>query len=363
MKSTPVRSMCRPEGTALTRRGQCATALVSVALAALAVGLGLAKRSWPIGAGLGAGSLLVAGCGCWATRRVTHAQHGSATGRAAQAASQPLRQPPMQSAASLAGTAGARDLDGAPPRLEGAPTVEAWRGTLTAGDWNGPMVAEEGVDLIISWVVGGRDVTVTPAGRSGKTLVLGVPHTQSGSPATAIDAAAESYERALAAVLRQCDGKRLTVAIPQLAPTAHYAEAPAYVHMAVEKICGFLEGSSTRPVDVRLMVDARHLSNVRSAMQQWARANSRQVRNCGEPTAAGSASSAATRSGGAGQPAGSAASSRAALSARPTSGVSSSAGAGLTSSSPSSVRPGTTTGSAAAGSSGLLRSTGGGART
>jgi hypothetical protein len=61
-------SMPRPEGTALTR-GQCATALVSVALAALAVGLGLAKRSWPIGAGLGGTSLLVAGIGCCHARR------------------------------------------------------------------------------------------------------------------------------------------------------------------------------------------------------------------------------------------------------------------------------------------------------
>jgi hypothetical protein len=69
MKSTPVRSIYRPEGMALTRRGQCATALVSVALAALAVGLGLAKRSWPIGAGLGGASLLVAGLGCSHARR------------------------------------------------------------------------------------------------------------------------------------------------------------------------------------------------------------------------------------------------------------------------------------------------------
>jgi O-acetyl-ADP-ribose deacetylase (regulator of RNase III) len=67
--TTAISSMHRPEGTALTRRGQCTTALVSVALAALAVGLGLAKRSWPIGVGLGGASLLVAGLGCSHSRR------------------------------------------------------------------------------------------------------------------------------------------------------------------------------------------------------------------------------------------------------------------------------------------------------
>jgi hypothetical protein len=57
----------RPEG--MISSGNSATALVAVTLAALAVGLGLAKRSWPIGAGLGGASILVGLLGCCGARR------------------------------------------------------------------------------------------------------------------------------------------------------------------------------------------------------------------------------------------------------------------------------------------------------
>jgi hypothetical protein len=67
-QSAAIRSMHRPEGTLAER--PCAAALISVALAALAVGLGVGLRNWRIGAGLGAGSVLVAALGCSSPRRV-----------------------------------------------------------------------------------------------------------------------------------------------------------------------------------------------------------------------------------------------------------------------------------------------------
>jgi O-acetyl-ADP-ribose deacetylase (regulator of RNase III) len=60
----------RPEG--MMTGGSACVGVVSIALAALAIGLGISSRKWPIGAALGGASLLVGSVGCYlARRRVT----------------------------------------------------------------------------------------------------------------------------------------------------------------------------------------------------------------------------------------------------------------------------------------------------
>jgi O-acetyl-ADP-ribose deacetylase (regulator of RNase III) len=86
-QSAAVRSMHRPEGTASTPT--YATALVSVALAALAVGLGVGMRNWRIGAFFGGCSVLVGGLGCSSARQTLR---GGAAGRVPPAEAVPALQ-------------------------------------------------------------------------------------------------------------------------------------------------------------------------------------------------------------------------------------------------------------------------------